>query len=81
MGAISSFLMACLAAADESVLSTDDFADDWRWRRYYLLNRSLKRVADRWGNSDVVLQRNEGLEMSTSIHYEVAEVQGEYGKH
>jgi hypothetical protein len=72
--------MACLAAADESVLSNDDFADDWRWRRYYLLNRSLKRVADRWGNSDVFLQRNEGLEMSTWSQYEVADAQGEYGK-
>jgi hypothetical protein len=73
--------MACLAAADESVLSNDDFADDWRWRRYYLLNRSLKRVADRWGNSDVFLQRNEGLEMSTLSQYEVADAHGEYGKH
>jgi hypothetical protein len=72
---------SCLAAADESVLSNDGFADDWRWRRYYLPNRSLKRAADRWGNSDISMQRNEGLEMSTSSHYEVAGVQGEYGKH
>lgn len=49
-GGIPKFLMACPLLM--SPCYRRRFAGDWRWRRYYLPNRSPKRVADRWGNPD-----------------------------